>query len=127
MTSQPYRPKWILYADTNYFLLRLFSDFFNVSGYYIHSCADGLTASAALAAPVHFDLLRLAAELPRIDGLELVKKARELPSRKETPIIVFSLEDRHDEALAAGATQFVRKPSDLFALVDAAKRLLAAS
>src|SRR3712207_9211297 len=43
---------------------------------------------------------------------------------KGTPVIIFSLEDRREEAFAAGATEFVRKPSDLFVLFDAAKRLL---
>lgn len=115
----------ILYADHNRLLLRLFPDFFNLSGYHIHSCSDSSGASAAIKAPVEFALLLLEAELPGIGGIELVKQARQLKRHERTPIIVFSLDDRRHEALAAGATEFARKPGDLFALVDAAKRLLA--
>ena len=128
MTSQPqYRRKWILYADDNRFLLGLFKDFLGLSGYHIQSTSDGVTASAYLEAKVHFDLLLLSAELARVSGFELAKKARALPHREQTPIIIFSPEDRRAEALAAGATEFVSKPSDLFVMFDAAKRLLAAS
>ena len=128
MTSrQQHRRKWILYADDNRFLLSLFKDFFGLSGYHVQSTSDGVTASAYLEAKVRFDLLLLSVELPRVDGFELAKKARAMPHRKQTPIIIFSVEDRRAEALAAGATESVRKPADLFVLFDAAKRLLAAS
>jgi CheY-like chemotaxis protein len=62
--------------------------------------------------------------LPERSGLELVKLARELPHRKELPILFFSIEDCEREAKAAGANEFLRKPHDLFKMVDTIRGLL---
>jgi hypothetical protein len=51
---------------------------------------------------------------------------RELPHRKELPILFFSIEDCGQEAKAAGATEFLRKAHDLFQMVDTIRRLLEA-
>lgn len=57
-------------------------------------------------------------------GLELVRLARELPHRKELPILFFSIEDCERAAKAAGADAFLRKPHDLFQTVDTVRKRL---
>jgi len=71
-------------------------------------------------------------ELPPIDarygrsGLELIRLTRELPHRNSLPILFFSIEDCEREAKAAGASAFLRKPHDLFQMVDTIRGLLEA-
>lgn len=74
----------------------------------------------------HFDLLLLDHEIRGISGLELTRRVRCMPHRKETPIILLSLEDLADEAREAGADAFLRKPNNLIELVDTIRRLLPA-
>jgi hypothetical protein len=56
----------------------------------------------------------------------LVKYARTLAHRASVPIILFSLDDCEREAKEAGANEFLRKPHDLFLLVETARKLIAA-
>ncbi|HYG10344.1 MAG TPA: hypothetical protein VD835_10375, partial [Pyrinomonadaceae bacterium] len=65
-------------------------------------------------------------ELRDTTRIELVKFARTLAHREAVPIILFSIEDCEGEAKAAGADEFLRKPHDLFRLMDIARRLVAA-
>jgi len=73
---------------------------------------NGASARAQLAANKP-DLLLLDAELPDVNGLSLCRELRANPATAELPIIIIT---RHDDeaferqALAAGASDFVRKP-----------------
>ena len=63
--------------------------------------------------------------MPGISGLALIERARQLPHRRQTPIIVFSASPLEREALAAGADAFLRKPEDVVHLVATVERLIA--
>ena len=63
---------------------------------------------------------------PGFSGLKPAKRARRRPHRKNTPIVLISLEDISEEALRAGPDAFLRKPNNLIELVDTVRRLLAA-
>ena len=90
------------------------------------------SAASLLRSNQRFSLLLTGHELPPREllpersGLELVHLARELPHRKELPIIFFSIEDCEREAIAAGADAFLRKPHDVYLMVDTIRRLLEA-
>jgi two-component system chemotaxis response regulator CheY len=71
-----------------------------------------------------YDLLLLDNELPNVNGLELARSARELPHRKETPIIMLSASEGVRDALLAGANTFLRKPQDIGKIVETVARLL---
>jgi CheY-like chemotaxis protein len=73
----------------------------------------------------HYNLLLLDNELHGFSGLELTRRARQLPHLEQTPIILISLEDRAAEARSAGADEFLRKPNNLVDLLDTIRRLLA--
>jgi CheY-like chemotaxis protein len=122
----------ILYVERNSTLRHFMSDIFDLAGWHAHRAFDVRSAESLLRSTQRFSLLLTADELPPLNllpgrsGLELVALARSLPHRKELPILFFSIEDREREAKAAGADAFLRKPHDLFLLVDTIRGLLAA-
>ena len=62
------------------------------------------------------DVILMDLKLPRLDGLAVLRKLRELPSTGEIPVVVFSAEYTQAEVLMsykAGANSFVAKPADV--------------
>lgn len=125
--NQTNPPAVILYVEENMMLWQTVRDVLEFAGWYVkrHEAAYGL---ALIENRDHFDLLLIDRDSRQSpDGLKLVRRARQLPHRRETPIILISLADCADEARAAGADAFLRKPNNLIELVDTIRRLLAAS
>lgn len=116
----------ILYVENNLILSQLVPDMLDLSGYHVWRADDAQTAQIFLRHEQRFALLLVDNELRDSTGLEVVRYARTLPRRESLPVILFSIEDCEREAKEAGANEFLRKPHDLFALVETIKRLLAA-
>ena len=120
----------ILYVERNTALRHFMTDMFDLAGWHVHRAVDPCSALSQLREKQRFSLLLTGDELPPIgarygkSGLELVRQARQLPHRKSLPILFFSIEDCEQEAIAAGATAFLRKPHDLFQMVDTIRRLI---
>lgn len=125
MNTQPSRPAVILYVEENRALLETVRDVLEFAGWYVKRFDSGL-GYAHVESAEHYDLLIIDRDLRGVDGLTLVRSARRLAHRRETPIIVISLADCAEEALRAGADAFLRKPNNLIELVDTIRRLLAA-
>ncbi|HZG51513.1 MAG TPA: response regulator, partial [Pyrinomonadaceae bacterium] len=119
------RPAIILFAAHNHTLRTLVREVLEFAGWYVKE-ADTIYARAMLEQGEHFDLLIIAHDVRYYSGLELTRRLRLLPHRKETPIILISLEDLADEAREAGADAFLRKPNNLIELVETIRRLLPA-
>jgi CheY-like chemotaxis protein len=120
-------PRVILYLEDNRMLRETVRDVLEFAGWYVKPESDSVHAWAMLdCTREHFDLLLFDHELRNINGLELVRRVRRMPHRKGTPIILISLEDLAEEARAAGADAFLRKPNNLVELVDTIRRLLPA-
>ena len=117
------RPAIILFVAYNHTLRGLVREVLEFAGWYVKE-ADTIYARAMLEQRVHFDLLIIDNDARYYSGLELVGRLRHLPHRKETPIILISLEDIAEEAREAGADAFLRKPNNLIELVDTIRRLL---
>jgi CheY-like chemotaxis protein len=94
-------------------------------GWTVESCADGVDALHQLAGETQYELLLFDNELPGASGIELVRRARGLAHRRETPIIMFSASDCEANARRAGVDAFLRKPQDIARLVETVARLLA--
>jgi DNA-binding response OmpR family regulator len=125
MTVPP--PRVIFYLEDNEMLCQTVRDVLEFAGWYVKPCNSGLYAWTMLGwEKEHYDLLVLDNEADRLDGLTLTRRVRQMPHRKETPIILLSLEDLEAEARAAGADAFLRKPYNLIELVDTIRRLLPA-
>jgi DNA-binding response OmpR family regulator len=125
MTIPP--PRIIFYLEDNERILVLVREVLEFAGWYVKPCNSGLYAWTMLDwEKEHYDLLVLDNEAERLDGLTLTRRVRRMPHRKETPIILISLEDIEAEARAAGADAFLRKPYNLIELVETIRRLLPA-
>ena len=63
-------------------------------------------------------------DLPGLNGLELVQRARKMSHRRRTPIIMLSATDCETEAWGVGATAFLKKPEQIDELPATIARLL---
>ncbi len=72
------------------------------------------------------DLIITDINMPRMDGIEMVRVLRRKPECNKVPILVVSAYGSGSlkEAMSAGADQAVRKPLDYDRLVVAISRLL---
>jgi CheY-like chemotaxis protein len=93
-------------------------------GWAVELCADGTEAMRKIESKARYHLLILDNQLPGKDGLELVRRARQLPHRRRTPIIMLSASDVEQDALRVGANAFLRKPQDIGRLAATITRLL---
>jgi len=87
----PHGPRRVLYADDMKQLRELITIVLSREGYVIETAADGQDALDRLARePAAFDLLITDHHMPRLNGLELVERVRQLPFSGK--VIVFSSE-----------------------------------
>jgi CheY-like chemotaxis protein len=93
-------------------------------GWTVELCADGMEAMRKIESKARYHLLILDNQLPGKDGLELARRARQLPHRRRTPIIMLSASDVERDALHAGVNAFLRKPQDIGRLSAMVTRLL---
>lgn len=92
---------------------------------YLVSTAEDAATALKMIALDPYDLYILDSWLPEMDGTELCRRIRKTGSTK--PIIFFSAmvrpSDRED-AIAAGADEYLWKPNDLDIFADTVERLL---
>jgi CheY-like chemotaxis protein len=93
-------------------------------GWTVVLCNDGAKAFQIISGTESYDLFLFDNGLPNVDGLELTRHARQLPHRKNTPIVMLSAMEIGKEALKAGVNIFLKKPEGMRELVDSIKRLV---
>jgi CheY-like chemotaxis protein len=93
-------------------------------GWMVELCTDAMDAMRKIESKARYHLLILDNQLPGKDGLELARRARQLPHRRRTPIIMLSASDIERDALRAGVNAFLRKPQDIKRLSATVTRLL---
>ena len=102
--------KKVLLAEKNSSELSAMRDIFIKSGHEISAVGDGLTALEKITRD-HYDLIITALDLPQINGIDLLKRIKEI--NRATPIILISANARVKEAVNAmklGAYDFILKP-----------------
>jgi CheY-like chemotaxis protein len=114
----------VLHVEDNAIVLDAVKETLEVEGWRVEGCADGAEALKLIAGEARFDLLLLDCELPGVGGIEIVRAARRLAHRRQTPIIILSASDCVMEAHRAGANVFLRKPEDIHSLVETIAHLL---
>lgn len=119
------RPFTILHVEDSKTVSDAVKDTLEMEGWAVDVCADGGHALNRLAGGAHYDLLLLDHELPGASGMEIVRYARSLPHRRQTPILMFSATGVESEARRAGVDAFLRKPEDFSIVAETAARLLA--
>ena len=124
-TKRPPRPATILHVEDNKLIADAVKDSLEMEGWQVATCADGTTALERITSDAPYDLLLVDYDLPGVNGLELVRQARQLAHRARTPIIMLSASAVEREAQQAGVDAFLRKPEDTGAIAATVTRLLA--
>ena len=114
----------ILFVEDNRLVADAICDTLEFEGWRVEAYPDGASALSVVEGEDHFDLLLLDEDLPGVNGLELARRARELPHRQSTPVVIISANNCRAAARDAGADAFLKKPQDILALVPTITRLL---
>ncbi|HGI9355288.1 TPA: chemotaxis protein, partial [Vibrio cholerae] len=117
--------KTIMVVDDSAFIRSLIQDTLSSAGYNIIACKDGGEAHEKLMelkqaakeenVPVSelIDAVVTDVEMPRMDGMHLIKRLRDDDSYSSMPIVMFSSlmsDDNRAKALALGANDTLTKP-----------------
>ena len=96
------------------------------AGFQVTQAADGAEA-LEIARNDSFDLVLSDVNMPRMDGISLIRALRAEANYKHTPILMLTTEssaDRKREGKDAGATGWIVKPFDPDQLVATMQRVL---
>ena len=122
MNSPDNIKKRILIAEDDPSIRKLMEVKLKFHGYEVKVTSDGARAMETLANET-FDVILVDLNMPVIDGLKLIKWARDEQNIK-TPIIVVTALSKQmvkDKVLEAGATDILFKPGDIEFIVDKIK------
>lgn len=112
----------ILYVEDNAVNRRLVRDLLRHTTYKLIEADDG-EAGVAKALETHPNLILMDIQLPKMSGLEAMRRLRANPVTAATPIVAitsFALSGDDQKAKDAGATAYLAKPyspRDLLALI----------
>ncbi len=119
-------PQIILIVDDSTSLRKMVKFTLEQAGYGVVEAADGQDALDLLSEnKVHMVITDLY--MPRIDGIELIKRIREGADKKFIPIIMLtteSLGNKKMEGKAAGATGWIVKPFNPDQLIGVVRKVL---
>lgn len=107
------RRKRILVVDDSLTVRELQRKLLEHHGYQVDVAVDGMDGLNALR-QTRFDLVVSDVDMPRLDGIELVRRIRQDPSLKNVPVMILSYKDREDDrqrGLEAGADYYLTKGS----------------
>jgi len=120
--------KTILAIDDSPSVLQMVSLTLSSAGYQVMEAVDGADGYAkAVATPI--DAVITDLNMPRLNGLEFIRKYRSHPSSAGVPVIFLSTESdaaSKNEAKAAGATGWIVKPFKQDQLLAILKKVLGA-
>jgi CheY-like chemotaxis protein len=105
--------KQIVVIEDNNVAANLYRSALSREGYQVEVASDGESGLAAITR-LRPDLVLLDLMLPKVDGLEVLRRIRALPDLGKLPVIITSnayTATRMDELWKAGATQIVTKAS----------------
>ena len=119
-TERCSNPLRLLIVEDDMALASSIGEWFELDGHSCDYAADG-QAALALVSGADFDVILLDVKLPRVDGLEVARRLREMGNA--TPILMLTARDAIEDrvtGLDSGADDYVVKP---FALVEVAARV----
>lgn len=118
--------KKIIAVDDSASIRQMVSFTLSQAGYEVVEASDGLDALQKISA-VQFNLIITDLNMPRMDGIELVRNARSEPKYKFVPILLLTTESQNEkkmEGKAAGATGWIVKPFNPEQLLSVVKKVL---
>ena len=119
--------KRILIIDDQPFMIKLLRYNLKKNGYDIVTETDGLKALERVA-DIAPSLIILDVRMPKISGLELCSRFREMESLQNVPIIILTgqmHDDIETKTKEAGATDFMTKPFSPMELLATVRKYLA--
>jgi DNA-binding response OmpR family regulator len=116
----------VLIVDDDHTTVSLLRTLLELDGFDVRSAANSKTALAT-AKEFHPDAFLIDFHLSDCDGTDFIRRVRKEAAFARTPIVMASGSEREDEALEAGADDFLTKPFDPSLLVETLNRLLQAS
>lgn len=105
-------PRTALIVDDSTSMRQMIAHTLSSAGFQVTQAANGQDALATLTS-ARPDVIITDLNMPVMDGLTFIKKARALPVSKFTPILMLTTEagaERKAEGRAAGATGWIVKP-----------------
>jgi two-component system chemotaxis response regulator CheY len=116
----------ILAVDDSASMRQMVSFTLKGAGYHVIEAADGQEAyEKAMTQSV--DLVLTDQNMPRMDGVTLVKSLRGLPTYTSTPILILTTESSDEMKMkgrAAGATGWLVKPFDPIKLLEVIRKVI---
>jgi len=122
--SQKVQTVRILHVEDDDVVADMTREMFEVHGWQVETCSDGGAALEKISGDAQYDLLLLDYDVPGVNGLELIDRARKLAHRSRTPIVMLSATSVGALAREAGADAFLQKPKDVSSLVERITALL---
>ena len=117
--------KRILVVDDSNSMRQMVAFSLTGAGYDVMEAADGQKAFD-IAQNNNFDLVLSDVNMPLMDGIQLVKELRKLPTFKFTPILMLTTEASKEKKMQgkqAGATGWIVKPFNPEQLLGPVKRV----
>lgn len=116
----------ILAVDDSNSMRQMVSFTLKQEGHDVTEAADGMEA-LELAKKSSFNLVISDVNMPKMDGIALIKQLRTLPAYKFTPLLMLTTEsgsEKKQEGKSAGATGWIVKPFNPDQLLATVKRVL---
>jgi len=118
--------KTILYVEDNEMNRKIVRDLLKRTTYKLIEAFDG-EAGVAAAVEQGPDLILMDIQLPKISGIEAMRRIRAEAATANTPIVAitsFALSGDEQKAKEAGATAYLAKPYSPFDLLNLIRKLL---
>jgi two-component system, chemotaxis family, chemotaxis protein CheY len=118
--------KMILAVDDSASIRQMVTFTLKSAGYEVTEAVDGQDGLDKAKAK-SFNLVLSDQNMPRMDGLTLIKSLRALPQYKTVPILMLTTESSDamkQQGRAAGATGWLVKPFDPQKLVEVVKKVI---
>jgi two-component system, chemotaxis family, chemotaxis protein CheY len=121
--------KTILTVDDSPSIRQMLAYVLSSNGYKVLEAEDG-EQGLEMAKATQADLVLTDQNMPKMDGIALIKALRALPNYKKTPIMMLTTESSQalkQQGRDAGATGWMVKPFDPEKLLEMLKRAFAQS
>ncbi|GAB3360074.1 MULTISPECIES: response regulator [Giesbergeria] len=120
-------PKTIFIVDDSLTMTMSLKSNLELNGFKVETASDGLQALTKLKGGFKPDLIITDINMPRMDGMELIRQVKGLPGLRFTPILTLTTESdpkKRDESKRLGATGWLVKPVSGPDLVKIVKKVL---
>ncbi|MBI9090441.1 MAG: response regulator [Desulfobacterium sp.] len=118
--------KTILTADDSASMRQMVTFTLEGAGYEVVEAVDGKDGLAKIS-KAKVDMIITDLNMPKMDGIEMIRNARAMPQYKFIPIILLTTESqdgKKKEGRAAGATGWITKPFKPEQLLAVIKKVL---